>query len=164
MLGIENLSLFLFSCVLLNITPGQDTMYAIGRSVAQGRSAGIFSVLGIMTGVLIHTLFAALGLSVVLTTSSLAFGIIKYLGAAYLIWQGVGFLRSKGHQASPAAEEKTRRRRSRTKDKNSCPCSPDKPGFRPRGGGFPLRSNKPRGIPLLSRFKFKMGESLCKRK
>jgi RhtB (resistance to homoserine/threonine) family protein len=111
MFGIENLPLFLFSCVLLNITPGQDSMYIIGRSVAQGRSAGIFSVLGIMSGVLIHTLFAALGLSVILTTSSVAFGIIKYLGAAYLIWLGVGFLRSKGNQANPAAEEKTRRLR-----------------------------------------------------
>ena len=111
MFGIENLSLFLFSCVLLNITPGQVSMYIIGRSVAQGRSAGIFSVLGIMTGVLIHTLFAALGLSVILTTSSVAFGIIKYLGAAYLMWLGISFLRSKGHQASPAVEDKTRRLR-----------------------------------------------------
>jgi RhtB (resistance to homoserine/threonine) family protein len=106
MLGIENLSLFLFSCVLLNITPGQDSMYIIGRSVAQGRRAGIFSVWGIMTGVLIHTLFAALGLSVILSTSSMAFGIIKYLGAAYLIWLGIGFLRSKGNPAGPAAQQR----------------------------------------------------------
>lgn len=97
MLGIQNLSLFLVSCVLLNITPGQDTMYIIGRSVAQGRKAGIFSTFGIMSGVLIHTLLAALGLSVILATSSLAFSIVKYIGAGYLIWIGVGFIRNRGH-------------------------------------------------------------------
>ena len=60
--GIHDLPLFVFSCILLNITPGQDSMYIIGRSLAQGKPAGLMSVLGIMTGVLIHTLMAALGL------------------------------------------------------------------------------------------------------
>jgi RhtB (resistance to homoserine/threonine) family protein len=97
MFGIQNLSLFLVSCILLNLTPGQDTIYIIGRSVAQGRKAGILSAFGIMTGVLIHTLFASLGLSVILATSSLAFSILKYAGAAYLVWIGIGFLRNDGH-------------------------------------------------------------------
>ena len=79
MLGIQNLSLFLISSILLNLTPGQDTMYIVGRSVAQGRKAGILSVFGIMSGVLIHTLFAAFGLSVILATSSLAFSIVKFI-------------------------------------------------------------------------------------
>ncbi len=73
MVGIQNLSLFLVSCILLNLTPGQDTIYIVGRSMAQGRKAGIVSVLGIMSGILVHTLLAALGLSVILATSSLAF-------------------------------------------------------------------------------------------
>ena len=92
MFGIHDFPLFVLSCILLNITPGQDSIYIIGRSVAQGRQAGVMSVLGIMTGVLVHTLLAALGLSVILATSSLAFSIIKYAGAVYLIWIGVGFI------------------------------------------------------------------------
>ena len=100
MLGIHDFPLFLISCILLNITPGQDTMYIIGRSVAQGRRAGILSAMGIMTGVLVHTLLAALGLSVILTTSALAFAAVKYAGAAYLIWIGIGFLFGRGDGAS----------------------------------------------------------------
>jgi len=92
MLGIHDFPLFVLSCILLNITPGQDTMYILGRSVAQGRQAGVMSVLGIMTGVLVHTLLAAFGLSVILATSSLAFSIIKYAGAVYLVWLGFGFI------------------------------------------------------------------------
>lgn len=94
MLGIHDFPLFVTSCILLNLTPGQDTMYIIGRSIAQGRRAGLMSMLGIMTGVLVHTLLAALGLSVVLATSSLAFAAIKIAGALYLIWIGIGFMRS----------------------------------------------------------------------
>ena len=100
MLGIHDFPLFVFSCILLNITPGQDTMYILGRSVAQGRQAGVLSVLGIMTGVLVHTLLAALGLSVILATSSLAFSIIKYAGAAYLVWLGVGFIINRNDRST----------------------------------------------------------------
>ena len=108
MFGVQNFSLFLVSCILLNLTPGQDTMFIIGRSMAQGRKAGIISVLGIMTGVLIHTSFAALGLSAILATSSLAFSIVKYAGAGYLIWIGVGFLRNGRHDDKLEAVESKR--------------------------------------------------------
>jgi len=100
MLGIHDFPLFVISCILLNITPGQDTMYILGRSVAQGRQAGVMSVLGIMTGVLVHTLLAALGLSVILATSSLAFSIIKYAGAGYLVWIGVGFIMDRNNRSA----------------------------------------------------------------
>ena len=104
MLGIHDFPLFVISCILLNITPGQDTMYILGRSVAQGRQAGVMSVLGIMTGVLVHTLLAALGLSVILATSSLAFSIIKYAGAVYLVWIGIGLIiNRKDRSALPDA-------------------------------------------------------------
>lgn len=96
MFGIHDFSLFLISCILLNLTPGQDTLYTIGRSLAQGRRAGVVSAMGIMTGVLVHTLLAALGLSVILATSALAFAVVKYAGAAYLVWLGIGFLRHAG--------------------------------------------------------------------
>ncbi len=108
MFGIQNFSLFLISCILLNLTPGQDTMFIIGRGIAQGRKAGIISVLGIMSGVLIHTSFAALGLSAILATSSLAFSIVKYAGAGYLIWIGVGFLRNGRHNDKLEAIERKR--------------------------------------------------------
>jgi threonine/homoserine/homoserine lactone efflux protein len=92
MFGIHDFPLYILACILLNITPGQDTMYIVGRSVSQGKRAGVMSVLGIMTGVLVHTLLAALGLSVILSTSALAFAVVKYAGAIYLIWIGIGFL------------------------------------------------------------------------
>ena len=56
MSGIHSLPLFIVSCIMLNLTPGQDTMYIIGRSLVQGRKAGVLSVMGVMTGVLVHTL------------------------------------------------------------------------------------------------------------
>jgi threonine/homoserine/homoserine lactone efflux protein len=104
MLGIHDFPLYVLSCILLNITPGQDTMYIVGRSVAQGKRAGILSMLGIMTGVLVHTLLAALGLSVILATSLLAFAIVKTVGAVYLIWIGIGFLL---HQNGAATHSNT---------------------------------------------------------
>ena len=111
MFGVEHYPLFVLSGVLLNVTPGQDTFYVVGQSVAQGREAGVVSALGIGTGTLIHTLLAALGLSAVLAASSLAFGIVKILGAAYLIWIGIGFLRGGGSEAriDPAGSQAKKR-------------------------------------------------------
>jgi len=88
MFGTHNYLTFLFSGILLNLTPGQDTIYIIGRSIAQGRKAGVLSVLGIGTGAICHTLFVALGLATLLSVSQIAFSIIKYLGSAYLIYIG----------------------------------------------------------------------------
>jgi threonine/homoserine/homoserine lactone efflux protein len=69
-------------------------MYILGRSVSQGRRAGVLSVLGISTGTLGHTLLASLGLSAILARSAMAFDIIKYIGAAYLIYLGIKALLS----------------------------------------------------------------------
>ena len=102
MFGIHDFSLFVLTGILLNISPGQDTLYILGRSVAQGKQAGVMSVLGIMTGVLVHTLLAALGLSAILATSSLAFSIIKYAGAGYLVWIGVGMLLNRNDRSTAA--------------------------------------------------------------
>ncbi|MFU1793329.1 LysE family translocator [Paenibacillus azoreducens] len=95
MIGITSFGLFLLSAFLMNITPGADTMYIVSRSVSQGRKAGIYSVLGISTGVLVHTFLAAIGLSVILTTSALLFTIVKITGAAYLIYLGARMLLQK---------------------------------------------------------------------
>ncbi len=89
MFGIHDFGLFLAAGVLLNLTPGPDTVYILGRSIAQGREAGIASALGICIGSIFHTCGAALGLSAILATSALAFGSIKLLGGAYLIFLGI---------------------------------------------------------------------------
>jgi threonine/homoserine/homoserine lactone efflux protein len=95
MLGIHDFWLFLLSGILLNLTPGQDTFYILGRSIAGGRRVGFLSVLGIATGSIVHTLAAALGLSTLLATSTTAFSIVKFAGAAYLIYLGVRLLLSR---------------------------------------------------------------------
>ncbi|TVU88652.1 LysE family translocator [Vreelandella titanicae] len=94
MLGTNDFWLFLSASALLWITPGPDTMYILARTVSQGRLAGMLSVLGVSTGVLAHSVFAAVGLSAILASSALAFTVVKFVGAAYLIYLGVQALRS----------------------------------------------------------------------
>ena len=89
MFGIHDFGLFLAAGILLNLTPGPDTVYILGRSIAQGRDAGVASALGICVGSIFHTCAAALGLSAILATSALAFGAIKLFGGAYLIFIGI---------------------------------------------------------------------------
>ena len=81
--------------MLLNITPGNDTIFILCRNVALGKKAGIMSVAGIATGFLIHTVLAALDLSIIISNSIIAFNIIKYAWAAYLVYMGIGMLRAK---------------------------------------------------------------------
>jgi threonine/homoserine/homoserine lactone efflux protein len=95
MLGIHNYWLFLATAVVLILTPGQDTFFILGRSLAGGRAAGIAAALGISAGSLIHTLLAALGLSALLATSAYAFMAVKFAGAAYLIYIGARALLSR---------------------------------------------------------------------
>jgi threonine/homoserine/homoserine lactone efflux protein len=92
MLGTQNLPLFIVSGILLNILPGPDTLYIIGRSVSQGRKAGVASALGISSGCAVHTLAAAFGLSAVLAASASAFMVVKFAGAAYLAYLGIRML------------------------------------------------------------------------
>ena len=98
MFGIHDFGLFLAAGILLNLTPGPDTAYILGRSIAQGREAGIASALGICVGSIFHTCAAALGLSAILATSALAFGAIKLLGGAYLIFLGIKMLLDRRKQ------------------------------------------------------------------
>ena len=102
MAGIHDLWAFLAASVLLWLTPGPDTMYILARSIAQGRRAGVLSALGIGSGLLIHTLLAAFGLSAILAASAWAFAAVKTAGAVYLIYLGVQALRKKaGTLAAP---------------------------------------------------------------
>ena len=100
MFGIHDFGLFLAAGVLLNLTPGPDTVYILGRSIAQGREAGVASALGICAGSIFHTCAAALGLSAILATSSVAFVAIKLLGGAYLIFLGIKLLLDRRRELS----------------------------------------------------------------
>jgi RhtB (resistance to homoserine/threonine) family protein len=95
MTGIINFETFLLTGILLNLTPGNDTIFILTRSMAQGKKAGIMSVLGISTGSIIHTVLAGFGLSIIIAKSILAFNIIKYAGAAYLLYIGFKMLTDK---------------------------------------------------------------------
>lgn len=96
MFGIINYKLFILSGILLNITPGADTLYILGRGISQGRKSAIISALGISTGCLVHTILAAFGLSAILQNSIFAFNLIKWAGAIYLIYLGIKSFKSKG--------------------------------------------------------------------
>ena len=100
MFGIHDFGLFLAAGILLNLTPGPDTAYILGRSIAQGREAGIASALGICVGSIFHSCAAALGLSAILATSAVAFAAIKLLGGAYLIFFGIKMLLDRRRQLS----------------------------------------------------------------
>jgi len=89
MLDLTHLPLFLLASALLLLTPGPAVLYIIARSVDHGRRAGLVSVCGIEVGNLVHVLAATLGLSALLLSSALAFTIVKYLGAVYLVYLGL---------------------------------------------------------------------------
>lgn len=89
MFGIVHFPFFVAAVFLLNVTPGPDTAYIVGRSVAQGRSAGLMSALGISAGCCVHSLACAFGLTALLAASATAFTVIKFVGAIYLIYLGV---------------------------------------------------------------------------
>ena len=111
MLGTHDLWLFVLSGLLLNITPGPDTLYIIGRSSTQGLRGGAVAALGVGTGALVHICAAALGLSAILAASATAFTVVKIVGAAYLVYVGISLIRSKSAiESSPAASAAQRSR------------------------------------------------------
>lgn len=87
--GAANLGLFFSAALVLLIVPGPAVLFIFARSVEQGRMAGVVSILGIHTATLVHVFAATIGLSAILASSALAFSIVKYAGAAYLIWIGL---------------------------------------------------------------------------
>lgn len=94
-MDMTNFAIFFTASWILIITPGPDIIYVITRGVSQGRRAGIVSAIGVTLGILVHTIFAALGLAVILRTSALAFLAVKYTGAAYLVYLGIKSYRDK---------------------------------------------------------------------
>lgn len=106
MFGIHEIWLFVISGLLLNITPGPDTAYIVGRSIQLGWRGGVVAVLGIEAGCTLHVFAAAIGLSALLAASSMAFMLVKWAGAAYLCFIGVKMLLARTPMpATTAANE-----------------------------------------------------------
>jgi threonine/homoserine/homoserine lactone efflux protein len=106
----NNLAVYVIASMALILTPGQDMIYVIGRSLAQGRVAGLCSAVGVIIGILLHTALAAIGVGAILQASETLFTALKLVGAAYLIYLGVRMLatrevaidaRAGGARASP---------------------------------------------------------------
>ncbi|WP_426321129.1 LysE family translocator [Pseudoduganella sp. R-43] len=95
MFGIHDLTLFVISGLLLNIMPGPDSLLIMARSASQGWRAGCAAALGVGAGTMLHIGAAALGLSALLATSATAFTVVKWVGAAYIVWCGIGMLRAR---------------------------------------------------------------------
>ena len=111
MIHLTNLPVFLLAALILLLTPGPAVLYIIARSMDQGRLAGFVSVLSIESGNSVHVLAATLGLSAILMSSALAFSIVKYLGAAYLIYLGIRRLlaRDQSHEIARVQRQSLRR-------------------------------------------------------
>ena len=105
-IGIENFLTFVIAATIFVLTPGLDTIFILNKSIAQGKRAGIYATMGINTGVLVHTVFAALGLSLIVAKSVLAFTVLKYFGAAYLLYLGVSKIISKENILTMQAPQK----------------------------------------------------------
>lgn len=94
LIGHSSLILFLTGSLILLVIPGPAVTYIVGRSIGQGRAAGLVSAMGIVVGTLFHVVAATLGLSALLASSVIAFQAVKYAGAAYLVYLGIRTLRS----------------------------------------------------------------------
>lgn len=99
-LPVHDLALFVGAALLLNLTPGPDMLFVAGTSAARGRRAGLLAALGVGAGCLFHTLLAAVGLSALLAASELAFNVVKWAGAGYLVWTGLQMLRARRAEAA----------------------------------------------------------------
>ena len=101
MFGAHDLGIFVAAVMVLNMTPGPDAMYVLGRSVTQGRRAGMLSSLGTVSGAGVHVVAAALGLSAFLATSANAFTVVKWAGVVYLLYLGIRTFFDKSGLAAP---------------------------------------------------------------
>src|SRR6478735_3711049 len=102
----QHLLLFIAAGLLLNLTPGPDVLYIVSNSLRSGARAGVVAGLGITAGCFVHVFAAALGVSALMAASANAFTVLKWAGAAYLLWMGVKLLGAKadaGMVGSPAA-------------------------------------------------------------
>lgn len=106
MLGTQDLTIFIISGLLLNMAPGPDSLFIVTRSAMQGWRAGSVAALGIGSGTFVHIFAAALGVSAVIATSSNAFLIMKYIGAAYLAYIGIKLIFQKQNSSAENVDTK----------------------------------------------------------
>ena len=107
-----NLGLFVPAALLLLLTPGPAVLYIVARTLEQGRRAGLVSMLGVHVGTLVHVAAAAIGVSAVLAASATAFGIVRYVGAAYLVYLGVRRILERRSVVATAPTRHSRLRRA----------------------------------------------------
>jgi len=98
-------ALFVVAALVLLVIPGPSVLYIVARSIEGGRTAGLVSVLGVQTGALVHIAFAAVGLSAILASSAVAFSVVKWLGAAYLVWLGLRRIFGRDEEEGEATVE-----------------------------------------------------------
>ena len=98
---LQHLLLFVMAGWLLNLTPGPDVLYIVTNSLRSGVRAGLVAGLGITAGCFVHVFAAALGVGALLATSAAAFNLLKYAGAAYLLWMGIGILLARKPEPAP---------------------------------------------------------------
>ena len=110
MFDIPSLTLFIAASWVLILTPDPAPLYVLTRGIAQGKHAGFISALGVTLGIFMHTLAAAFGLALVLQTSALAFLIVKYVGARYMLYLGIKTLKDRS-SLTLASEYKPRQLR-----------------------------------------------------
>jgi len=109
---LASLTVFVAAALVLLLTPGPAVLYIVARSIDQGRRAGLVSMLGVHAGTLVHIGAAAAGVSAILAASATAFGVVKYLGAAYLIYLGLRRLRHRAPAFAPSVPQRRRLRRA----------------------------------------------------
>jgi threonine/homoserine/homoserine lactone efflux protein len=102
-LGAHSLGVFAATVFVVNATPGVDMMFTLARTLRHGVAGGIAAALGVAAGCVVHTLVAAFGLAALLAASGTAFALVKWAGAAYLVWLAIGMLRASGSAAEVAA-------------------------------------------------------------
>jgi threonine/homoserine/homoserine lactone efflux protein len=107
---LHTFAIFAAASAAFLAVPGPSVIYIVSRSLAEGRTAGVVSALGIQTGGLVHVLAAAIGVSALLASSAVAFSVVKYAGAAYLIYLGIRKL-VEGEQPAAAEDARAGRRR-----------------------------------------------------
>ncbi|MEX3954343.1 LysE family translocator, partial [Paraburkholderia sp. EG287B] len=107
-MSLHTYILFVGASFILCLVPGPDMLFLLGRTIAQGRAAGLCAAFGINLGAYVHLLAAITGLSALVLASATAFTAVKWIGAAYLLYLGLGALRSKGGFAFPAGDAKVK--------------------------------------------------------
>src|SRR5947208_2911156 len=103
LLGTHSLGVFAATVFVVNATPGVDMMFTLVRTLRHGVAGGIAAALGVVAGCVVHTLVAAFGLAALLAASGTAFALVKWAGAAYLVWLAIGMLKAGASANAPRA-------------------------------------------------------------